>query len=85
MDLASELSEYAVSLHYADLSGHAVHTAKQRLIDSLGCGLGAFAAVPVRNGRAFARAHPSAASTILGTTQTTTPDVAAFVNGTMVR
>ena len=58
MDLASELSEYAMSLRYADLSEHAVHTAKQRLIDSLGCGLGAFAAVPVRNGRAFARAQP---------------------------
>jgi hypothetical protein len=45
-------------------------------------------AVPARNGRAFARAYPSApsaASTVLGTTQTTTPDVAAFINGTMVR
>jgi len=38
MVLASELGEYAVSLRYSDLSEHAVHTAKQRLIDSLGCG-----------------------------------------------
>jgi 2-methylcitrate dehydratase len=85
VDLAGELSECAVSLRYSDLSKHAVHTAKQRLVDSLGCGLGAVAAVPARNGRAFAREYPCAASTILGTTQATTPDVAAFVNGTMVR
>jgi hypothetical protein len=38
MVLASELGEYAVSLRYSDLSEHAVHTAEQRLIDSLGCG-----------------------------------------------
>jgi 2-methylcitrate dehydratase len=85
MNLAGELSQYALSLRYSDLSEHALHTVKQRLAESLGCGLGAFAAVPARNARAFAQAHPSAASTVLGTTQTTTPDVAAFVNGTMVR
>ena len=61
MDLADSLSEYAVSLRYSDLSEHAVHTAKQRLVDTLGCGLGVFDAVPVRNGQAFARAYPAAA------------------------
>ncbi|HEX9520903.1 MAG TPA: MmgE/PrpD family protein [Streptosporangiaceae bacterium] len=85
MDLADSLSEYAVSLRYSDLSEHAVHTAKQRLVDTLGCGLWAFDAVPVRNGQAFARAYPAAASILLGATQTTTPDIAAFVNGTMAR
>jgi 2-methylcitrate dehydratase len=58
MSLAAELSQYALSLRYSDLSEHAVHTVKQRLVDSLGCGLGAFAAVPARN----AREHPAAAS-----------------------
>ncbi|QOV40879.1 MmgE/PrpD family protein [Streptomyces ferrugineus] len=85
MPLAEELSSYALSLSYGDLSAHAVHTAKQRLVDSLGCGLGAFDATPVRNGRAFAEAYLSPACTVLGTRQTTTPDIAAFVNGTMVR
>jgi 2-methylcitrate dehydratase PrpD len=70
MNLAGELSEYALSLRYSDLGEHAVHTARQRLVESLGCGLGAFAAVPARNARAFAREHPSTASTVLGTTQT---------------
>ncbi|WP_413105831.1 MmgE/PrpD family protein [Streptomyces sp. Inha503] len=41
--------------------------------------------MPSRNGRAFAAAHPSTAATVLGTTRTTAPDVAAFVNGTMIR
>ncbi len=81
MNLAGELSRYALSLGYADLDERTVHSVKQRLVDSLGCGLGAFAAAPVRNARAFALEHPSGASTILGTT----PDVAAFVNGAMVR
>jgi 2-methylcitrate dehydratase len=48
MDLADSLSEYAVSLRYSDLSEHAVHTAEQRLVDTLGCGLGAFDTVPGR-------------------------------------
>jgi 2-methylcitrate dehydratase len=85
MSLADELSRYALGLRYADLGEPVVHTVKQRLVESVGCGLGAIAAVPVRNARAFAREHPSTASTVMGTTQTTTPDVAAFVNGTMVR
>ncbi|OUD05080.1 MmgE/PrpD family protein [Streptomyces swartbergensis] len=85
MALADELSSYATSLRYSDLSPHAIHTTKQRLVDSLGCGLGAFHAPPSRNGRAFAEAHPSTAATILGTRQTTTADIAAFVTGTMVR
>ena len=72
MDLADSLSEYAVSLRYSDLSEHAVHTAKQRLVDTLGCGLGAFDAVPVRNGQAFARVYPAAAS-IPGIPATTSP------------
>ncbi|MFI6436575.1 MmgE/PrpD family protein [Streptomyces sp. NPDC050759] len=85
MPLADELGSYATSLRYSDLSAHAVHTAKQRLVDSVGCGLGAFDAPPSRNGRAFAEAHSSGAATVLGTRQTTTPDIAAFVSGTMVR
>jgi 2-methylcitrate dehydratase len=85
MSLAEDLSSYAVSLRYSDLGTVAVHTVKQRLVDSIGCGLGAFDALPSRNGRAFAAAHPSTAATVLGTTQTTTPDAAAFVNGTMIR
>jgi hypothetical protein len=58
MDLAGELSEYAVSLRYSDLSKHAVHTAKQRLIDSLGGGLGNFAAVPAPDARSSGRPYP---------------------------
>jgi 2-methylcitrate dehydratase len=84
MPLAEELSAYALSLHYSELGTAAVHTVKQRLVDSLGCGLGAFDTLPSRNGRGFAAAHPSPSATVLGTTQTT-PDVAAFVNGTMIR
>jgi 2-methylcitrate dehydratase len=47
MDLAGSLSEYAVSLRYSDLSEHAVHTAKRRLVDTLGRFAGAPATVPM--------------------------------------
>ncbi|WP_027929537.1 MmgE/PrpD family protein [Amycolatopsis thermoflava] len=47
--------------------------------------LGAFHAEPSRAARRLARALPPGPSTVLGATDTTTADVAAFVNGTMVR
>ncbi len=85
MPLADEIARYAIDLSFDDLSDHAVRTVKQRLVDSLGCGLGAFHAPPAVNGRAYASSLPAGPSTLLGTRARTTSDVAAFVNGTMVR
>ncbi|MFE2889496.1 MmgE/PrpD family protein [Streptomyces sp. NPDC059272] len=85
MALADELSSYAALLSFSDLPDEVAHTAKQRLVDSLGGGLGASASLPARNGRPVARTYPSTACTLLGTRQTNTPDAAALVNGTMVR
>ncbi|PXY19631.1 2-methylcitrate dehydratase [Prauserella muralis] len=62
-----------------------MHTVRQRLVDTLGCGLGALTAEPSRAARRLARALPPGPSTVLGTDDSTTADVAAFVNGTMVR
>ncbi len=83
--LAQRISKYAVSLTYADLTDHAIHTAKQRLVDSIGCALGAWEAQPVVNARNLSSIYPNNASTIFGTTRKTTDDMATFVNGTMVR
>ncbi|MGI6876292.1 MmgE/PrpD family protein [Amycolatopsis sp. 3B14] len=47
--------------------------------------LGAFHAEPSRAARRLARALRPGPSTVLGATDTTTADVAAFVDGTMVR
>src|SRR3712207_2708830 len=85
MAMADDLGSWAAALRFTDLSEHAVHTVRQRLVDTLGCGLGAFHAQPSRAARRLARALPAGPSTVLGTRTSTTADVAAFVNGTMVR
>lgn len=85
MPLADEIARYASALTFDELSDHAIHTARQRLIDSLGCGLGAYDQPPAVHGRAYAATVPGGSSTILGTGMRTTADTAAFINGTMVR
>src|SRR6266852_6134956 len=86
MTLAEELSHYAYSLKYNDISENIVHESKKRIIDALGCGIGAFNAEPVKFSRKIAeRAKVNDGSTLLGTRRTTTPDMASFVNGIMIR
>src|SRR5216683_4349199 len=86
MTLAEELSHYAYSLKYSDIPENIVHESKKRIIDALGCGIGAFNAEPVRFSRKIAeRAKVNDGSTLLGTRRTTTPDMASFVNGIMLR
>jgi 2-methylcitrate dehydratase len=86
MNIAERLSEYAQSIDYADLGEEVVVEAKKRIIDSLGCAIGAYREAPVRIARKVAGAnHSGGASTILGTETRTSPDVATFVNGLMVR
>jgi len=86
MTLAEELSHYAYSLKYNDISENIVHESKKRIIDALGCGIGAFNAEPVKFSRKIAeRAKVNDGSILLGTRRTTTPDMASFVNGIMIR
>ena len=86
MILAEELSHYAYSLKYSDIPENIVHESKKRIIDALACGIGAFNAEPVKFSRRIAeRAKVNNGSTLLGTKKTSTPDMAAFVNGIMVR
>lgn len=85
MNIAEQLSQYALSIKYEDFNEKVIHKAKQRLVDSIGCALGAFDREPVSIARHYSESVPVPLSTILGTQHKTTPDVAAFVNGTMVR
>ena len=86
MNLAEMLSEYALALNYPNLGEEVATEAKKRIIDSLGCAIGAFAEAPVRIARRVVESdHPGGASTILGRKTKTAPDMATFVNGLMVR
>jgi 2-methylcitrate dehydratase len=83
--LAERLGEYAISTRFDDLPEAVVHETKRRVIDALGCALGARRAdAPQVAERVASRitAEP-AASTFYGSR--TSPDMAAFVNGILIR
>jgi 2-methylcitrate dehydratase len=86
LNLAENLAEYVHSVDYDAVPENVIHETKKRIIDSLGCGIGAFNEGPVKISRKVAEsARDLQGSTIFGTRKRTTPDLAAFVNGIMVR
>ena len=87
MDKTTELlSSYAHALTFDDLTPEVVHQVKRTLIDTLGCAMGGFSSQPAQIARDMALAVSSAApSRILGTESYSSPDMAAFANGVMLR
>ena len=87
MDVTTErLSDYASALAYDDLSPEAVRQVKRTLADTLGCGMGALESEPARIARRLAsRVEGTPAARLLGTSRTTTIDLAAFANTALVR
>ncbi len=86
MTLANELSEYAWSVGYRDLSDEVLHELKRRILDSLGCAIGAYNEQPSRIARTVSEnVKAIEGATVLGTRHKTSPDLAAFVNGIMIR
>lgn len=86
MTLAQRFARYAHGLAFEDLPERVVHEAKRRIIDALACGLGAVCEEPLALARrAMRRLAPGGTATILGTGERTAPDLAAFVNGYLVR
>ena len=84
--LAERMAEFAIGLKFDDLPAPVVHEVKRRVIDSLGCALGAWHADP----GVFARQVASTFSaergaTLWGTAHRSPPDWAAFANGCLVR
>jgi len=85
-NMAERLSEYSASVSYSDLDERVVLEAKKRLVDSIGCAIGAFREGPVAAARGLAsKNYRTGDSTILGTKVAVTPDMATLVNGLMVR
>src|SRR3954467_14917171 len=84
--LAHQLAAFACSLNFEDLSQNVVHEVKRRLIDSLGCALGAWNEEPWTIARNVV-AHFSAenGATVFGTSHKAPPDWAAFANGCCIR
>jgi 2-methylcitrate dehydratase len=87
MDQTTEmLRDYACNLTYEDLPEDVIHQVKRTLIDTLGCAMGGFHAEPSVLARRMAqRVSSDTAARIIGTTTSSSPDLAGFANGVMVR
>src|SRR6059036_2484744 len=84
--LAEQLAEYALGLKFEELPAPVVHEVKRRVIDSIGCALGAWEAEPCLIARRVAsRFSAKRGATLLGTTHRAPADWAAFANGCLVR
>jgi 2-methylcitrate dehydratase len=86
MDRSTEaLATYASELRLQDIPKDVLHAAKCKLIDTLGCAMGGYDTDLGRTTRAmaaFTTGRPPAR--VLGSQAETTPQMAAFANGTMV-
>jgi 2-methylcitrate dehydratase len=84
--VAETIANYVVNVS-GDLSEKTQVAAKRALQDSVAVALGAFAHPATQLGRRFAElmSSPSAPCVIWGTSIRTTPDVAALINGSLMR
>src|SRR5437879_5509849 len=84
--LAHQLADYACALRFEDLSEEVVHEVKRRVIDSLGCALGAWKEEPCAIARKVCSDFSAKqGSTIIGTIHKAPPDWGAFANGCCIR
>ena len=84
--LAHQLANYACALEFEDLSRNTVHEVKRRVVDSLGCALGAWNEEPCTVARVVASDFSAKhGATVVGTTHKAPPDWAAFANGCCIR
>ena len=88
MDFILEsLTDFATDLKFSDLPANAVNAGKERMLDALGCALGAFDCETSAIGRnlAGAAARPELAGRYIAERNQVAADAAAFVNACMIR
>lgn len=84
--LAHTLADFACTLEFEHLSKNVVHEVKRRIIDSLGCALGAWHEEPCTIARTVVQDFgASQGATVFGTSHKVPPDWAAFANGCCIR
>lgn len=71
--LAERLADYADRLRFEDVDQETIERVKAHVIDTVGCGIAAFAAGPVRICRDIALAPADGNATVIGTTRRSTP------------
>ncbi len=84
--IAEQMSSWTVALHYRHLPAEVVHLTKRMIIDTIGCALGGYTSEPGKIARALAATVTSTQpGTVIGSGQATSPDLATFANGVMIR
>lgn len=86
--LADRLANYAHALTYEQIPQVAIQEAKRRIIDALGCAMGAIScnAEPALIARDVAKlSESSKGATVLTTKHKSSPELAAFASGVMIR
>lgn len=86
MALAHTVAGWAKAASFVKLSKEVVHEVNRRILDSIGCALGAWKSRPGKVTRTVAQGVSQAGgANLLGSKHRTTPDLAAFTNGALVR
>ncbi|NQY89694.1 MAG: MmgE/PrpD family protein [Colwellia sp.] len=85
MTIAQRIARYTCEFTNDGLPEEITAIVRRRVIDSLACILGAYGSAPVKSAITLASMVPVDSSSVFGTTLRTTPELAAFTNGIMVR
>jgi 2-methylcitrate dehydratase len=84
--IAEILAQYATTLKYEDLPPEVVRLAKRVIIDTLGCAIGGYSAEPSQIAvRLAAGVSAANAATVICSGARTSPELAVFANGVMMR
>ena len=84
--ILNHLCDYALKLSYRDLPQEVIRRTKHIVMDTVGCALGGAESPPAKIARAAACEITSTIpSTVLISGQKTSPDLAAFASGVMIR
>jgi 2-methylcitrate dehydratase len=86
VSLAETLARYATGLRYEDLPEDVIRIARRSILDTIGCAFGGYAAGPSRIAIKLASDVSSRQpATVLFSGIKTSPDLAIFANGVMIR
>ncbi|MCB9767333.1 MAG: MmgE/PrpD family protein [Candidatus Omnitrophica bacterium] len=85
-NIAEQMAAYAEQLKFEHLKPETVKEVKRRLLDSIACSLGANGNTPPEIAKRIAGAvNCEPGSNVIGTGHASSPDMAAFANGTQFR
>jgi 2-methylcitrate dehydratase len=86
ISLAETLARYATGLRYEDLPEDVIRIARRSILDTIGCAFGGYAAGPSKIAQKLAGDVSSRQpATVLFSGVKTSPDLAVFANGVMIR